>query len=178
MTQGPWWVRGRPRPGPRPAPQGNPHPMKSPKSVHQSGVIAFCGEEICLVTNGSGRQWTIPKGHVEPGMTSREAALMECFEEAGLTGVAGDEPVGSYFYRKDGKSHVVMVYLMHVTEVLTEWPEARRRHRVFLPTEVAAEKVANEGLKEILMRASLLAAKSWPGGTRPQPRLRVVAPSP
>lgn len=152
--------------------------MKSRKIVHQAGVVALCGGEICLVTNGSGRNWTIPKGHVEPGMTSREAALMECFEEAGLTGVLGQEPLGTYAYKKNGHSHVVTVYILMVSEVLSEWPESKRRHRSFLPPALAADKITNLGLCALLNTAQAQSERDWPREKRPQSRLRVATQTP
>lgn len=148
--------------------------MKTRKIVHQAGVVALCEGDICLVTNGSGKNWTIPKGHVEPGMTSREAALIECYEEAGLTGVLADEPLGTYAYEKNGQSHVVTVYVMMVSEVLSEWPEAKRRHRSFLSPSLAAGKTANVGLRALLTQAPVHAERDWPPAKRSALRLRTA----
>jgi 8-oxo-dGTP pyrophosphatase MutT (NUDIX family) len=103
---------------------------------------------------------------------------LECFEEAGLTGVAAEEPLGTYAYVKNGQSHLVTVYVLHVSEILTDWPEARRRHRTFLAPDLASAKVDNEGLRLLIARASSHAVKDWPSEVRRLARLRVVGPRP
>ena len=49
-----------------------------------------------------------PKGNLEPGKTAQEIALQEAWEEAGLAGLIQQEPIGSYFYDKDGLTCHVM----------------------------------------------------------------------
>lgn len=122
------------------------------KAIQQSGVLALAGGAVCLVTNSSGRRWTIPKGHVEPGMTLGESAVLEAFEEAGVTGELDAEPFGTYSYKKRGVMHLVVVYVLRVHSVLPSWPEAKRRTRWFLAPREAAEKIELVSLRELILR--------------------------
>jgi 8-oxo-dGTP pyrophosphatase MutT (NUDIX family) len=60
---------------------------------HANGDLQFL-----LVRTKVGRTWTIPKGHVEQGETTRQAALREAREEAGVTGEVEDRPFTRYRY--------------------------------------------------------------------------------
>src|SRR5271166_7165657 len=91
--------------------------------IRQSAAIPLRDGQICLVTSRSGKRWVIPKGCLEPGMTAGEIALQEAWEEAGLSGVLQNEPVGSYIYEKAGATYHVTVFLMHVTDAADDWPE-------------------------------------------------------
>ncbi len=42
--------------------------------------------DFLLIATGGGRRWQLPKGHIEPGETSQEAAVREVREETGVTG--------------------------------------------------------------------------------------------
>ena len=47
----------------------------------QSGKI-----KIILITSRISNQWIVPKGNRVPNKSKRESALLEAYEEAGLTG--------------------------------------------------------------------------------------------
>src|SRR5262245_38297379 len=101
--------------------------------VQQAAALAVQDGRVCLILSGSGKQWIIPKGHVEPGEDPNEAALREAWEEAGLTGSVDSEPLGHYHYEKCGRTYRVAVFLMQVTDVADHWPECGRRPRRWLP---------------------------------------------
>ncbi len=62
---------------------------------HSAGAVVFSGGR-CLVMR-RGREWTFPKGHIEPGETARDAARREVREETGLEIDVG-APLGSTRY--------------------------------------------------------------------------------
>ena len=72
----------------------------------QSGVIPYRRREelveALLITSSDGRRWGIPKGVVEPNLTSAESAAKEAFEEAGIRGRIHPESIGTYSYEKWG----------------------------------------------------------------------------
>jgi 8-oxo-dGTP pyrophosphatase MutT (NUDIX family) len=123
----------------------------------QSGVIPFryngARYEVLLITSIRRGVWIVPKGHREPGMTSQESAVMEAFEEAGVRGEILPDAIGVYEYTRHGVARTVEVYLLHVSEILEQWPEARERKRLWVPLEDAREMVADVGLQEILQKA-------------------------
>jgi 8-oxo-dGTP pyrophosphatase MutT (NUDIX family) len=122
----------------------------SPSLVRQAGLIAVSGNQVCLVTSRSGKRWVIPKGCMEPDKTAGEVALMEAWEEAGLTGVLEPEPVGSYVYEKAAATCHVIVFVMRVTGVAEDWPERSARERSWLTFAQAQKRLEDPGLREIL----------------------------
>jgi 8-oxo-dGTP pyrophosphatase MutT (NUDIX family) len=121
-------------------------------SIRQSAVIAVRSDRVCLVLSQSGRRWVIPKGCIEPGHTAGETALQEAWEEAGILGYLSNDPVGSYYYRKNGRSYHVTVYRMDVTEVRREWPEKGHRARRWLPVTHALTRIEELGLRRLLRK--------------------------
>jgi 8-oxo-dGTP pyrophosphatase MutT (NUDIX family) len=118
--------------------------------IRQAGAIPLQGSQVCVVTSRSGKRWVVPKGWLEPGKTAGEIALLEAWEEAGLTGVLRPEPAGSYLYEKDGRTFHVTVFVMEVTEAVEIWPEQDLRERCWLPITQAIGRIEDAGLREIL----------------------------
>ena len=88
--------------------------------------------EILLITSRDRHRWIIPKGWPIKGKADHEAAAIEAYEEAGLTGEMRKAPVGSFQYRKfedggHGEATRVDVYLMRVREQRQDWPERHQR---------------------------------------------------
>ena len=106
-----------------------------------------------LVTSIGGKRWVVPKGCLEPGKTAGETALQEAWEEAGLVGALGQEPIGSYCYEKYGTLYHVIVFLMHVTEATEDWPERALRQRCWLSPTQALVRVEDRGLRQLLRKS-------------------------
>lgn len=123
-----------------------------PESVRQAAVIPVQDGRICVVTSRSGRRWVLPKGVIDPGHTPGEAALVEAWEEAGLTGTLDPQPVGSYVYEKFDREHHVLVYRMTVTDARDDWPERAVREREWLTAEEAIPRLEEPGLQDLLRR--------------------------
>lgn len=118
--------------------------------IRQAAALPVRNGRVCLVTSSNGKRWVIPKGVIEPGQTAGETALMEAWEEAGLVGVLHPEPAGSYLYEKwCGTCHVT-VFLMHVSEVVQDWPERLTRQRSWVGLTSALERIEDPGLADIL----------------------------
>jgi 8-oxo-dGTP pyrophosphatase MutT (NUDIX family) len=80
--------------------------------VNQRGKVALVQER----TRARGRRWTLPKGKIDPGETSAEAALREVREETGIPA-----RIVAYLGSHDGRRHFTDYYLMR--------PEGRPRAR-------------------------------------------------
>ena len=100
--------------------------------VRQAGAIPLKGNQICVVSSRSGKRWVVPKGWLEEGQTAGEVALLEAWEEAGLTGFLRPEPAGTYLYEKDGRTFHVTLFVMEVTGAAEVWPEHDVRERLWL----------------------------------------------
>jgi 8-oxo-dGTP pyrophosphatase MutT (NUDIX family) len=121
--------------------------------IRQAAVVPYrirnARIEIALVTRSSGNGWIVPKGTVNAGEESRDAALREAEEEAGLVGVLARRPLGRYYYvNSSGPCHVD-VYLMRVTEVREQWPEDRVRRRRWMRV-TDAEAILREELRQFI----------------------------
>jgi 8-oxo-dGTP pyrophosphatase MutT (NUDIX family) len=122
--------------------------------------------EVLLVTTLDTGRWVIPKGWPWPDRPDHEAAAEEAREEAGVVGTVAKKSVGSYSYgkrRKDGSvtDVTVQVFRLDVAEEKKSWPEKKRRRREWVAPDEAAERVLEEGLKDIL--AGLVKVRKKPG---------------
>src|SRR5215471_197916 len=100
--------------------------------------------EVALVTTLSGKRWVVPKGSIDEGERSRDAAIRETEEEAGLIGDVERKPLGRYHFTRANERYVVEVYVMRVTMVLDHWLEASLRRRRWVPVDKAAALVRTE----------------------------------
>ena len=113
---------------------------------------------VMLITSLGTRRWILPKGNIEPGLTIRESAEFEAFEEAGVMGNLHASSIGSYSYEKldedEGITHHVKVFPLEVSQVLDEFPDHQKRERQWMTIEEAAEAVAEPDLKELIAQFS------------------------
>ena len=94
------------------APQSSPEP-RADAPTHAGGVVysAASGDVRYLVVRATSEdeEWVLPKGHIEPGETPREAAVREVREEAGVWGEREDR-LGTHGVRgsrRDGAGPVL-----------------------------------------------------------------------
>ncbi len=114
---------------------------------------------ICLVTSRGTGRLIIPKGWPERGKPPHKVAAKEAFEEAGLTGEIGDEPIGAFSYRKGlhwfaSATCRVDVYPLLVTGENDDWPESKQRERIWYSAKAAAKAVREPELSELIQRFS------------------------
>jgi 8-oxo-dGTP pyrophosphatase MutT (NUDIX family) len=129
-----------------------------PGLIRQAAVVPLQNGQVCLVTSRSGKRWVVPKGCMEPGKSACEIALQEAWEEAGVVGLIEHDPLGSYFYEKDGVICHVIVFLLRVTGQVDSYPESVLRQRLWLPPSQAAVRVEDAGLREILRTVAVARA--------------------
>jgi len=132
-------------------------------------VAALCWRmntalEVLLITSLKSQRWILPKGWPHDGLGLAESAAREAEEEAGMTGELAALALGHYRYIKDKQGAAlpirVDVFALKVTGQHPVWPEKDTRKLLWLPPNQAAHRVAEAGLKTILMnfRASRAAA--------------------
>ena len=121
-------------------------------------VAALCrdaaGQVLLITSRGTGR-WVLPKGWPMAGRSLAEAALREAWEEAGVRGRVGPDPVGRYSYGKDQDEGFslpveVQVFAVAVDGLAEDWPEAGQRRRAWFPPSQAAALVAEDELRALL----------------------------
>lgn len=119
--------------------------------VPQAAVIPVRDDSrVCVVTSRSGARWVLPKGRIEVRQTARQAALVEAWEEAGLRGDVTGEAVGTYRYQKNGRTHLVTVFVMRVEAVTDDFPEYGQRTREWVTPAEAIRRVDEPELKDLL----------------------------
>src|SRR5436309_12896071 len=129
--------------------------------IRQAAALSISGGKVCLVTSRGGRRWVLPKGVVETDWTPAECAVQEAWEEAGLVGDLDPDPIGSYSYQKNGRTHQVTVFRLRVTQILNSWPECEFRRRAWLAPAEAPCRIDVPELK-LLLRDGLSENGSLP----------------
>jgi 8-oxo-dGTP pyrophosphatase MutT (NUDIX family) len=83
---------------------------------HSAGGLVVRDGEILLISTREGRRWQLPKGHLEHGETSPEAAVRETREETGVTGrvIATLPPVEYWFNERGVRIHKRVDYYLLV----------------------------------------------------------------
>jgi 8-oxo-dGTP pyrophosphatase MutT (NUDIX family) len=112
---------------------------------------------VLLVTSRDTGRWIIPKGWQIAGLSLAEAAGREAWEEAGVTGEVGAEPIGCFAYDKAISPDLmvpceVSVHALRVAEVAHRFPERKERRRKWFSAGKAAAKVAEPDLRALLRR--------------------------
>ncbi|MEH1821634.1 MAG: NUDIX hydrolase [Nostoc sp.] len=127
---------------------------KVSKVFKQSGVIPYRVNdgkiEILLITTRDFQHWVIPKGDIPSGMSPPASAAKEAWEEAGVIGHIDVKELGTYKYRKQGKSYRVKMYLLPVEMLSEDYPEATKRKRQWVEVNKAIRRVKFNSLKRIL----------------------------
>jgi 8-oxo-dGTP pyrophosphatase MutT (NUDIX family) len=133
--------------------------------AHKSGLraqfAALCYRirrgkpELLLITSrGSGR-WIVPKGWPIDGKTPMQSAEIEAWEEAGVRGQVYPRCLGLYHYHKsvsngDNLPCVAMLYALKVREIVSDFPEAGQRKRMWLRPKKAAALVDEPELAHMI----------------------------
>lgn len=129
----------------------------------ESGVLAYRykgnGDPlVLLITKKRSKKWGIPKGRIPPHLTFPESAAKEAFEEAGVIGRVSPSAVGMFRAEKSTANPLVRqvievwVYLLEVTEVLSDWPEKGTRATRWVSCEAAARQLREPALTHLCHR--------------------------
>ncbi|KRB61532.1 DNA mismatch repair protein MutT [Rhizobium sp. Root708] len=129
------------------------------RDIQQAGAICYrrngSGQlRVLLVGSRRNGRWGVPKGHLDPGETTSQAAGRESFEEAGVVGDVETTIFGSFSYHKDSSPHHyhVTVHLLQVAEAQLDFPEKGTRKQKWFPLKVAIRDAAQPGLRALLSR--------------------------
>ena len=111
--------------------------------------------EVLLITSRDTGRWVIPKGWQVAGCNGAASAAQEAWEEAGVTGAIGADPLGRYGYDKVLSPDIslpcaVTVYALRVAALARKFPERGERRRKWFTAEKAARKVAEPDLRALL----------------------------
>ena len=128
-----------------------------------SGVVLTRrgGRTVFLLRHREEQRWCLPKGHVDPGESLRDAALRETREETGFEKVRLGREIGevSYrFFRPSERRNVYksVVYFLALTPECSPQPEATFDRAEWVPLPIALKRVPYE-----TDRRMLRAAQKW-----------------
>lgn len=133
---------------------GAPRKNKKQRTPFRSGTVPYLFDEngtlwILLVTPAGGGRWIFPKGNLEKHMTSRESAVKEAYEEAGVRGRCADFLLG---VQRFAEKQFVEFYPLQISGILENWEEAGRRSRLFFSVEDARKELKDPEAAAILDR--------------------------
>ncbi len=130
-----------------------------PWFYEQSSVIPWRRHhgriEVLLITSAKSRRWIFPKGVIDPGYSARAAARKEAAEEAGISGVLSEEPIGEYTYEKWKGRCRVRMFTMEVTAISETWEEMHLRRRRWATLDEAHGLLDRKELRRMLRRFEL-----------------------
>ncbi len=131
---------------------------------HSAGGVVYrrdtTGYDIIVVQRARHGDWSLPKGHIEPGETREQAALREVKEEAGLDAriIA---PLGEivYFYHHPSAGltrKTVHYYLMEATGGELARPSWEVSEVRWVPIEEAHNLLSYDNDKGIVRKAAAM----------------------
>jgi 8-oxo-dGTP pyrophosphatase MutT (NUDIX family) len=142
------------------------------KVTHGGGVVvrteANGDLRVLLVRSKDGAHWVLPKGHIEPGETARQAAVREVREESGVVGeVVGELGIDSYTMqapkrgrRRAGSEDAAGKRTVHCLFFLMRYagiqPADEDRAQCWLPLDAAVATIEFEGSKALIDQAAQL----------------------
>ncbi len=130
--------------------------------MHRSKV------EVLLITSRDTGRWVIPKGWPIAGLSPAGSAAREAWEEAGVEGVISETGLGQFRYDKLLTPRAALpcqveVFALRVARLKDKFPERKERRRKWFGAELAARKVDEPELRQLLARLA--------DGLRPQAAL-------
>ncbi|CAM9596474.1 unnamed protein product [Discosporangium mesarthrocarpum] len=85
--------------------------------------------KVLLIRSRKRDEWILPKGGWELDETVEQAAAREAYEEAGVRGLVG-QSLGTHELLSNGGKYCRMdAFVLHVSEVLEDWPESYRERK-------------------------------------------------
>lgn len=118
---------------------------------------------VLVAQNSKHKGWDFPKGHLELGETSEQAAIREVFEEVGVVGEI-IEKVGEskYFYYESGQRvfKTVVYFLMKFIDQGKATTPEEISEVVWLPPDEVEGKLTFKDTKEVWEKARKLIVHS------------------
>ncbi len=110
--------------------------------------------EVMLLRPRRGGSWRVPAARCSGTRTGLQSADRAAFQEAGITGRTGSEPLGRYVAPRilpcgSRKAVEVTVHGLHVWGTLVSWPNDVKVIRRWMAPAEAAVSIEEAGLREI-----------------------------
>jgi len=151
------YPKSLPKTFPFPSPFGKQQRIRPAYYYSQSSVVPYQFKngklQVLVIASSKNKHFVIPKGIIEPGLTTQQSAAKEALEEAGAIGIVSKKAIGSYQCIKWDSTCHVEVFPMQVSKLLnkSDWEE-KHRGREWMSVENAIKTLRQKELKPILLK--------------------------
>lgn len=137
-------------------------------------VRTIGGEPHVLLIRDPYQNWGLPKGHLNQGEGSGDAAEREVREETGLTDVVLGQELATidWYFRAEGKLvHKFCAFYLMTSEKGEAKPELGEgiTECVWLPLPEAAARISYDNARDVVMVAREILAGAPPAGNGTRP---------
>jgi len=143
-------------------------------SLDRVGVVAWRIHggrlQVVLVRNLNGDRWILPKGRLTRGLSKREVALLEAWEEAGVSGYMSPRKGLDVQIQRMGCAVRLRLYEVRILGLAKRWPERDKRARKLVTARRARSLLSDPGmilavktLEQRMVRGGRRSAR-FPGG--------------
>lgn len=135
---------------------GKPEVRAAGGLVWRDGVVTGHGNttrpviEVVLIHRPGHDDWSFPKGKLDKGESSKEAALREVEEETGLVCELGDEIAPARYVDGKGRRKEVRYWIMQVVGSRPWAPDDEVDRRLWVPVDDAASLLSYAHDRELL----------------------------
>jgi 8-oxo-dGTP pyrophosphatase MutT (NUDIX family) len=147
------------------------------KTEHEqsAGGLVVRDSSILLISTRRGRRWQLPKGHIEAGESSEQAAVREVREETGVTGrVVGPLPGVEYWFTERGLRRIhkrVDYYLLdYVAGDTADYDRSEVSGAEWFSWEEGLSRLSFDNERRVVTAARELAASTGDGGVEAEAR--------
>jgi 8-oxo-dGTP pyrophosphatase MutT (NUDIX family) len=111
--------------------------------------------EILLITTRKKGRWSVPRGWPIKRCTAHETAATEAYEEAGMRGAVGIEPIGQFKKRRTKRRRSVLcdvrIFPLEAKRLQGNWLEKHERSRIWVAPSEAAKLVHKGRLRRAIL---------------------------
>jgi 8-oxo-dGTP diphosphatase len=135
---------------------GKPEVRAAGGLVWRDGVVPGHGNtsrpvvEVVLIHRPGHGDWSFPKGKLDKGESSEQAALREVQEETGLVCELGDEVTPARYIDGKGRRKEVRYWIMRVVGAQPWAPDDEVDRRLWVPVDDAASLLSYAHDRELL----------------------------
>ena len=134
---------------------------------HSAGGVVVRDGRLLLISTAGGKRWQLPKGRVEPGETSEQAAVREVREETGVTGrIVAPLPGVDYWFAegraKRIRKHVDYYLLAYVSGSEADFDPREVVGANWFPGEEALAKLSHANERRVAEQALQLTTVERP----------------
>jgi 8-oxo-dGTP pyrophosphatase MutT (NUDIX family) len=129
---------------------------------HSAGGLVVRDAQVLLIATAGGSRWQLPKGRLEEGETSEQAAVREVREETGVTGrIVAPLPGIDYWFaegrRKRIRKHVDYFLLEYVSGSERDFDRREADEARWFPWSEAVAKLTHANERRVAESARRLA---------------------